>query len=79
MGLPDEERTMDDLTVVPVLDRSAGRPRPGCLVAGCSCKDPRIVSSRRAAFHAALARQQGETADRLIAADPEWRLPIAAI
>jgi len=48
----------------------------GCLVAGCPCKDPRIVSHRRAAFFAALAERQGETADRLIAPDPAWRLPV---
>jgi hypothetical protein len=29
-----------------------------CLVAGCPCKDPRIVSHRRAAFFAAVAREQ---------------------
>jgi hypothetical protein len=66
---------MDGLRVVPASARTAGRQRPGCLVAGCSCKDARIVSFRRAAFHAALARQHGETADRTIAADPDWRLP----
>ena len=47
-----------------------------CLVAGCSCKDARIVSSRRAAFFAAVARQTGETADRVIAPEPSWRLPV---
>jgi hypothetical protein len=49
---------------------------PGCLVAGCSCKDARIVSHRRAAFFAAVARQTGETADRVIAPDPAWRIPV---
>lgn len=48
----------------------------GCLVAGCSCKDARIVSHRRAAFFASVARQAGETADRVIAPDPDWRLPV---
>jgi hypothetical protein len=47
-----------------------------CLVAGCTCKDPRIVSFRRAAFFAAVARQTGQTADRIIAAEPGWRLPV---
>jgi hypothetical protein len=47
-----------------------------CLVAGCSCKDARIVSHRRAAFFAALARRTGETADRLIPVDPSWQLPV---
>lgn len=44
----------------------------GCLVAGCTCKDARIVSHRRAAFFAAVARRAGETADRVIAPDPDW-------
>ena len=48
-----------------------------CLVAGCSCKDARIVSHRRAAFFAAMARRTGETADRIIAIDPAWLLPAA--
>lgn len=47
-----------------------------CLVAGCPCKDARIVSHRRAAFFAAVARENGETADRTVAADAEWRIPI---
>ena len=46
-----------------------------CLIEGCTCKDARIVSHRRAAFFAAVARQTGETADRVIAVDPEWRIP----
>jgi hypothetical protein len=49
-----------------------------CLVAGCPCKDARIVSHRRAAFFAAVARQTGETADRIIPVDPTWQLPAAA-
>jgi hypothetical protein len=43
---------------------------------GCPCKDARIVSHRRAAFLAAVARQTGETADRVIAPDPAWRIPV---
>jgi len=57
------------------------RPAPAgqaCLVAGCPCKDPRIVSHRRAAFFAARARGTGETADRTITADAGWRLPATA-
>ena len=46
-----------------------------CLVAGCPCKDARIVSYRRVAFFAAVARRAGETADRVIAPDPAWRIP----
>lgn len=62
------------------LERGAGHrldssPRRGCLVAGCGCTDSRIVSPRRARFHAYLARARGETADRVIAPDPGWRLP----
>ena len=45
-----------------------------CLVDGCPCKDARIVSHRRAAFFAAMARRNGETADRVIAPDPAWSL-----
>ena len=51
---------------------TARRP---CLVDGCTCKDARIVSTRRAAFYAALARFNGETADRIIRANPDWQLP----
>lgn len=43
-----------------------------CLVPGCPCKDARIVSHRRAAFFAAIARTSGETADRFVAVDPTW-------
>jgi hypothetical protein len=50
----------------------AGGP---CLVAGCPCKDPRIVSHRRAAFFAAVAKEHGETANRTVAADPDWQIP----
>jgi hypothetical protein len=59
---------------------AARMPADGaCLVKGCPCKDPRIVSHRRAAFFAAVAREQGETADRTIAADPDWRLPESTV
>lgn len=59
--------------------RPRGLPAEGaCLVAGCPCKDPRIVSHRRVAFFAAIARERGETADRTIDPDPEWRLPAHA-
>jgi hypothetical protein len=47
-----------------------------CLVDGCPCKDARIVSHRRAAFFAAVARRNGETANRVIAPDPDWSLPV---
>jgi hypothetical protein len=51
------------------------RGRRGCLVDGCSCKDARIVSRRRTAFFAAWALEHGETADRAVAPDAEWRIP----
>jgi hypothetical protein len=50
-------------------DRAARR---ACLVDGCSCKDPRIISRRRVAFFASWAKAHGETADRSIEPDPEW-------
>jgi hypothetical protein len=56
-------------------DRAARR---ACLVAGCPCKDARIISYRRAAFFAAWAVTHGETADRLVAPDPTWRFAWAA-
>jgi hypothetical protein len=51
----------------------------GCIVAGCECRDGRIVPPRRARFHAYLARERGETADRVIGPDPDWQLPGTAI
>lgn len=59
------------------LDRSTATAPVACLAAGCPCKDVRIVSHRRAAFFASVARRRGETADRHIDADPTWRLPLA--
>lgn len=50
-------------------------PRRGCLAAACGCMDARLVSPRRARFHAYLARARGETADRVIAPDVDWLLP----
>ena len=68
---PNQIRTGEALgLVVPV--RSGA-----CLVAGCPCKDARIVSIRRATFFAAVARRTGQTADRVIAPEPTWRLPVA--
>jgi hypothetical protein len=45
-----------------------------CLTAGCSCKDPRIVSTRRARFFGSLTKRRGQTADRVVAPEPGWRL-----
>ena len=58
-----------------VLHHAEDRGRRGCLVEGCPCKDARIVSKRRAAFFAAWAREHGETADRAIGPDADWRIP----
>ncbi len=52
----------------------AGKAPRGCLVEGCPCKDARIVSPRRAAFFAAWARDHGETADRAVDTEPDWRI-----
>jgi hypothetical protein len=48
--------------------------RGACLVAGCTCKDPRIISPRRVAFFAHWARDHGETADRRVDADEDSRV-----
>lgn len=48
----------------------------GCLVDGCPCKDARIVSLRRARFFATVARGRGQTADRSIAPEAGWTLPV---
>ena len=58
-----------------VSHKAIDQGRRACLVAGCPCKDPRIVSHRRAAFFAAVARDHGETADRIVAPDPTWQIP----
>ena len=65
---PNQLRTGEALALI-VPSRTGA-----CLIDGCPCKDARIVSHRRAAFFAAMARQTGETADRVIAVDPEWRI-----
>lgn len=49
--------------------------RRGCLLEGCPCKDARIVSKRRTAFFAAWAQQHGETADRTVRPELDWRIP----
>ena len=53
------------------------RARGACLIAGCVCKDPRIISYRRAAFFAAIARARGQTARRALPVEPEWRIGAA--
>ncbi len=61
-----------------VSHRAIDQGRRGCLVDGCPCKDARIVSKRRTAFFAAWAETQGETANRLVLPDLDWRLPTLA-
>jgi hypothetical protein len=58
-----------------LLHQAGDRARRGCLVAGCPCKDARIVSQRRAAFFASWARDHGETANRAVAPEADWRIP----
>jgi hypothetical protein len=63
----------------PLVSRQAFDPgRRGCLVEGCPCKDARIVPKRRAAFFAAWAREHGETANRSVVVDLDWRIPTPA-
>jgi hypothetical protein len=52
--------------------------RRACLKDGCPCKDARIVSRRRGAFFAVVARQAGETADRIIPAELGWQIPLSS-
>jgi len=54
---------------------TAGPTTRTCLVAGCGCRDARVLSRRHAAFIAARARASGQTSDRIIAAEDTWRLP----
>ncbi len=35
------------------------------------------MSTRRATYFASVAKSRGETADRVVAADAEWRLPVS--
>ena len=55
-------------------DQPQASRRP-CLVDGCTCKDARIVSRRRAAYFAARARLTGQTADRFVPTEDDWLLP----
>ena len=68
---PDQ---LPSASLAPAVPEVHDGPR-GCLQAGCPCRDARIVSHRKAAFFAAIARAAGETADRVIAPDPAWTLP----
>jgi hypothetical protein len=57
-------------------ETTASTARRACLVDGCTCKDARIVSTRRTSYFASIAMARGETADRIVAADPSWALPV---
>ena len=61
-----------------VSHQAVDRGRRGCLVEGCPCKDARIVSTRRAAFFSAWAREHGETANRSVLPELGWRIPTFA-
>ena len=62
----------NQLRIQPIEFAPAATLRSGCLVEGCPCKDARIVSHRRAAFFSAWAKDHGETANRVVKADPTW-------
>ena len=59
-------------------DQTSTEHGPTCLAPGCPCRDPRIISRRRAGFFAYLARERGETATRVVRPDATWRLPAAS-
>ena len=66
----------DQIHIVMLDDETPPTPptRRACLVAGCPCKDARLLSRRTAAFFAAIAGRNGQTADRVVAPDPEWAI-----
>jgi hypothetical protein len=64
------DRTDDSTRYAPTGDHG-----PSCLAPDCPCRDPRIVSRRRAGFFAYLARERGQSASRMIRPQPDWRLP----
>ena len=50
----------------PIYTPSAG----SCKAPGCTCKDARILSTRKAEFVRFLAEQRGQTVDRVVPASP---------
>ena len=68
MRAPETPATVDSTEI---------RARGACLAAGCVCKDARIISYRRAAFFAFIARTHGQTARRVLPVEPEWRIGVA--
>jgi hypothetical protein len=71
-GERETENSVMDSQQVERHEATASPARRACLVEGCTCKDARIVSHRRAAFFSAWAKNHGETANRVIKADPAW-------
>jgi hypothetical protein len=61
-----------------VSEITATPARRACLVEGCACKDARILSTRRASYFASVAASRGETADRIVPADPTWAFSVDA-
>ena len=57
---------LDDRITRPIPDHPA---RTGCLVEGCPCKDPLILSHRRARFYAHLAALFDQYCHAFVAAD----------
>ena len=64
---------------IEIVEAIETRVRGACLTSGCTCKDSRIVSHRRAAFFAAMARRSGQTADRVVVVEQDWRVPSAPL
>jgi len=71
-GERETENSVMDSQQVERHEATASQARRACLVEGCTCKDARIVSHRRAAFFSNWAKSHGETANRVIKADPTW-------
>jgi hypothetical protein len=74
-----KEDTMQAPETIEIVEATETRVRGACLIGGCTCKDSRIVSYRRAAFFAAMALRSGQTADRIVAGEPDWRIPSAPL
>jgi hypothetical protein len=71
-GERETENSVMDSQQVERHEATSSQARRACLVEGCTCKDARIVSHRRAAFFSNWAKSHGETANRVIKADPTW-------
>ena len=69
----------DQLTAPTAVATIAPTRTGACLVAGCPCKDARIVSHRRAAFFAAVARaDRRDRRSHHRPSIPPGELPVAA-